>query len=38
MAELRARLYVLAPGAAIALSVQQGSGTKLVDVTLSGSS
>ena len=38
MAELRSRLYVLAPGAAIALSVQQGSGTKLVDVTLSGSS
>jgi len=38
MAELRARLYVLAPGAAIALSVQQSSGTKLVDVTLSGSS
>ncbi|MGD0749401.1 MAG: S1C family serine protease [Acidimicrobiales bacterium] len=38
MAELRSRLYVLAPGAAIALSVQQGSGTKVVDVTLSASS
>jgi S1-C subfamily serine protease len=38
MAELRARLYVLAPGASIALSVQQASGTKIVDVTLSGSS
>jgi S1-C subfamily serine protease len=38
MAELRARLYVLAPGASIALSVQQASGTKVVDVTLSGSS
>ena len=38
MAELRSRLYVLAPGAAIALSVQQGASTKVVDVTLSGSS
>jgi S1-C subfamily serine protease len=38
MAELRARLYVLAPGASIALSVQQASGTKVVDVTLSSSS
>jgi S1-C subfamily serine protease len=38
MAELRARLYVLAPGAAVALSVQQASGTKVVDLTLGGSS
>ncbi len=38
MAELRARLYVLPPGAAIAVSVQQGTGTKVVDVTLSASS
>lgn len=38
MAELRARLYVLAPGASIALSVQQASGTRVVDVTLSASS
>ncbi len=38
MAELRARLYVLAPGADIALSVQQPSGTKVVDVTLGQSS
>ena len=38
MAELRARLYVLAPGAAVAVSVQQVSGTKVVDLTLGGSS
>jgi serine protease Do len=38
MAELRARLYVLAPGAAIALSVQEPSGPKVVDLTLAGSS
>ena len=38
MAELRARLYVLPPGAAIAVSVQQGTGTKVVDVTLAASS
>ena len=38
MAELRARLYVLAPGASISLSVQQSSGTKVVDVTLGRSS
>ncbi len=38
MAELRARLYVLAPGANISLSVQQPSGTKVVDVTLGRSS
>ena len=38
MAELRALLYVLAPGAAVPLSVQQGTGTKVVDVTLGTSS
>ena len=38
MAELRARLYVLAPGAAVAVSVQQAAGTKVVDLTLGGSS
>jgi S1-C subfamily serine protease len=38
MAELRSRLYVLAPGAAIALSVQGNSGTKVVNLTLGGSS
>jgi len=38
MAELRARLYVLAPGAGVAVSVQQSSGTKVVDLTLGGSS
>jgi putative serine protease PepD len=38
MAELRARLYVLPPGAGIALSVQQGTGTKVVDITLGASS
>ncbi len=38
MAELRARLYVLAPGTPIAVSVQQTTGTKLVNVTLGGSS
>jgi S1-C subfamily serine protease len=38
MAELRARLYVLAPGAPTAVSVEQGSSTKVVDVTLSRSS
>jgi S1-C subfamily serine protease len=38
MAELRARLYVLAPGASVALSVQGASGTKVVDLTLAGSS
>ena len=38
MAELRARLYVLPPGAAIAVSVQQGTGTKVVDITLGASS
>ena len=38
MAELRARLYVLAPGAAVAVSVQEPAGTKVVDLTLGGSS
>jgi putative serine protease PepD len=38
MAELRARLYVLAPGAPVTLSVQQPGGTKVVDVTLGRSS
>ncbi len=38
MAELRARLYVLPPGAGIAVSVQQGTGTKVVDITLGSSS
>ncbi len=38
MAELRARLYVLAPGVTITVSVQQPGGTKVVDVTLGRSS
>jgi len=38
MAELRARLYVLAPGATVAVSVQEGGGNRVVDVTLGGSS
>jgi len=39
MAELRARLYVLSPGAVVALSVAQDSGgTKVVDVKLGTSS
>ena len=38
MAELRAMLYVLPPGTAVSLSVQQPDGTKVVDVTLGGSS
>ena len=38
MAELRALLYVLPPGTAITLSVQQAAGTKVVDVTLGTSS
>jgi S1-C subfamily serine protease len=37
MAELRARLYVLAPGTTVALSVVDGSVSRVVDVTLSGS-
>jgi putative serine protease PepD len=38
MAELRARLYVLAPGAPVAISVQQPGSPKVVDVTLGRSS
>jgi len=38
MAELRARLYVMSPGASVALSVVQGGTTKVVDVTLGRSS
>jgi len=38
MAEVRALLYVLPPGTAITLSVQQPAGTKVVDVTLGTSS
>ena len=38
MAELRALLYVLPPGSAITLSVQQPAGPKVVDVTLGTSS
>jgi putative serine protease PepD len=34
MAELRARIYVLPPGSAITLSVQQATGTRAVGVTL----
>jgi S1-C subfamily serine protease len=38
MAELRGRVYVLPPGTAIALSVQGGSGNKVVGITLGASS
>jgi putative serine protease PepD len=38
MAELRARLYVLAPGTMVAVSVHDGADTRVVDVTLGGSS
>jgi putative serine protease PepD len=38
MAELRARLYLLPPGAPISVSVQQPGGPKLVDITLGRSS
>jgi S1-C subfamily serine protease len=38
MAEVRALLYVLPPGAPVALSVAQPAGTKVVDVTLGTSS
>jgi S1-C subfamily serine protease len=38
MAELRARLYVLAPGTPVAVSVQDGGAVRVVDVTLGGSS
>jgi putative serine protease PepD len=37
MAELRASLYVLAPGTSIALTVEGTTGSKTVDVTLSAS-
>jgi hypothetical protein len=37
MAELRGRLYVLAPGTTVALSVLQGVGSHVVDVTLTAS-
>jgi S1-C subfamily serine protease len=38
MAELRARLYVLAPGTAVTLSVQLPAGVKSVHITLGRSS
>jgi S1-C subfamily serine protease len=38
MAELRARLYVLAPGTMVAVSVHNGGDTRVVDVALGGSS
>jgi S1-C subfamily serine protease len=38
MAELRSRLYVLAPGASVALAVQGASGAKTLDLTLARSS
>jgi S1-C subfamily serine protease len=38
MAELRARLYVLGPGTVVAVSVHNGDATRVVDVTLGGSS
>ena len=38
MAELRARLYVLTPHSPVALSVIDGTATKVVDVTLGGGS
>jgi S1-C subfamily serine protease len=38
MAELRARLYVLAPGASVAVSVQEDGVTRVVNVTLGRSS
>jgi S1-C subfamily serine protease len=38
MAELRARVYVLPPGTAVAVSVQGGSGNKVVGITLGASS
>jgi S1-C subfamily serine protease len=37
MAELRGRLYALAPATPVVLSVQDGSSTTLVDITLSAS-
>lgn len=38
MAELRGRIYVLAPGTTVALSVHDGAEIRIVNVTLSGSS
>ena len=38
MAELRARVYVLPPGTDVAVSVQQGSDSKVVGITLGSSS
>jgi putative serine protease PepD len=38
MAEVRALLYVLPPGAAVTVSVHQPAGTKVVDITLGTSS
>ncbi len=38
MAELRSRLYVLQPGASVAVSIQGATGTKTVNLTLGGSS
>ncbi len=38
MAELRARIYVLAPGTTVALSLRDGGGVRVVGVTLGGSS
>jgi S1-C subfamily serine protease len=38
MAELRSRLYVLAPGASVALAIQGATGTKVVNLTLGDSS
>ncbi|HEX3332856.1 MAG TPA: PDZ domain-containing protein [Acidimicrobiales bacterium] len=38
MAELRSRLYVLAPGTSVSLSLQGGSGTRVVNLTLGRSS
>jgi S1-C subfamily serine protease len=37
MADLRARLYVLAPNSTVGLSVVDGTTTRVVDVTLSAS-
>jgi S1-C subfamily serine protease len=38
MAELRARLYVMAPGTTVGVSVQEGGATRVVNLTLGGSS
>jgi S1-C subfamily serine protease len=37
MAELKARLYVMAPGSPVVFSVRQGASTQVVDVTLGAS-